>query len=92
MRGRKACVPISILRARTICDLYAAVITLAVANLAIKVLLLKAGKEDIMKRKIATAIMLTLTSIWALAGCHTVKGVGQDMQSGGKAIENSSGR
>ncbi|QWV92889.1 entericidin A/B family lipoprotein [Geomonas oryzisoli] len=45
-----------------------------------------------MKRKIATAVMLTLTTVWALAGCHTVKGVGQDMQSGGKAIENSSGR
>ncbi|MBJ6801571.1 entericidin A/B family lipoprotein [Geomonas propionica] len=45
-----------------------------------------------MKRKIATAVILTLTCIWTLAGCHTVKGVGEDMQSGGKAIENSSGR
>ncbi|WP_246014565.1 entericidin A/B family lipoprotein [Geomonas oryzae] len=30
--------------------------------------------------------------MWTLAGCHTVKGVGEDVQSGGKAIERSSGR
>ncbi|QXE90472.1 entericidin A/B family lipoprotein [Geomonas subterranea] len=46
-----------------------------------------------MKRKIAAAVILTtLTCILALAGCHTVKGVGEDMQSGGREIEKSSGR
>jgi len=28
----------------------------------------------------------------AMAGCHTVKGVGQDINSAGKAIERSSGK
>ncbi|TGU75083.1 entericidin A/B family lipoprotein [Geomonas terrae] len=45
-----------------------------------------------MKRRIAAAVVVVMASMWALAGCHTVKGVGEDMQSGGRAIENSSGR
>ena len=44
-----------------------------------------------MRRKIATAMVVTLTCIWALMGCHTIKGVGEDVQSGGKAIERSTG-
>jgi predicted small secreted protein len=44
-----------------------------------------------MKRKIVLAFVI-LTYMVALSGCHTVKGVGEDMQSGGRAIENSSGR
>ncbi|BCO11495.1 Entericidin EcnAB [Citrifermentans bremense] len=44
-----------------------------------------------MKRKIAGAIIF-VAYIVTLSACHTVKGVGEDMQSGGRAIENSSGR
>lgn len=44
-----------------------------------------------MKRKIAGAIVF-LAYIVTMSACHTVKGVGEDMQSGGKAIEHSSGR
>jgi entericidin B len=49
-------------------------------------------KEKNMKRKIAAAVVIIMASMWTLAGCHTMKGVGEDVQSGGKAIENSSGR
>lgn len=44
-----------------------------------------------MTRKIAGAIVF-LVYIVTLSACHTVKGVGEDMQSGGRAIENSTGR
>jgi len=43
-----------------------------------------------MIRKIAAAAVL-LMFIWTLSGCHTVHGVGQDIESGGRAIEKSSG-
>ncbi|QSV46482.1 entericidin A/B family lipoprotein [Geobacter benzoatilyticus] len=43
-----------------------------------------------MIRKLATSAAL-LVGMWALSGCHTVHGVGQDMESGGRAIERSSG-
>ncbi|MBC9130102.1 entericidin A/B family lipoprotein [Frischella sp. Ac13] len=39
-------------------------------------------------------IVLMLSSlliVLAVAGCHTVKGVGEDIQSGGKALSNASG-
>lgn len=45
-----------------------------------------------MRRKIAAAVVVILASMWTLAGCHTVKGVGEDVQSGGRAIERSSGQ
>ncbi|MBU5635890.1 entericidin A/B family lipoprotein [Geomonas sp. Red69] len=45
-----------------------------------------------MKRKIAAVAFLALTCIGILAGCHTVKGVGEDLQSGGREIEKSSGK
>ena len=48
-------------------------------------------KEKEMKRKIAAAIVL-LVCLWTLSGCHTVKGVGQDVESLGGAIEDSSGK
>jgi len=48
-------------------------------------------KEKEMKRKIAAAIVL-LVCVWTLSGCHTVKGVGQDVKSAGDAIEESSGK
>ena len=47
-------------------------------------------KEREMKKKIAAAVVL-LVCVWTLSGCHTVKGVGQDVESAGQAIEDSSG-
>jgi len=44
-----------------------------------------------MIRKLAASVVL-LVGMWALSGCHTVHGVGQDMESGGRAIERSSGK
>ena len=43
-----------------------------------------------MIRKIAVAAVL-LVCTWTLSGCHTVHGVGQDIEGGGRAIERSSG-
>ena len=45
----------------------------------------------IMIRKIGAAVMF-LVCIWTLSGCHTVHGVGEDIESGGRAIERSSGQ
>lgn len=45
-------------------------------------------KEDEMLRR----IVLTVLCAAILAGCNTVKGVGKDIESGGKAIERSSGK
>ena len=44
-----------------------------------------------MRTKIAAAVVL-LMCLWTLSGCHTVKGVGQDIESVGGAIEESSGK
>jgi predicted small secreted protein len=46
-------------------------------------------KKREMIRKIAAAVLLMC--MWTLSGCHTVHGVGQDIESGGRAIERSSG-
>ncbi|MEN9886901.1 MAG: hypothetical protein RL758_1479 [Pseudomonadota bacterium] len=35
-------------------------------------------------------LTLSLISAFALAGCNTVRGVGQDIQKAGGAIENAS--
>jgi Entericidin EcnA/B family. len=46
-----------------------------------------------MKRKIeATIVLIMCMCILTLSGCHTVKGVGQDIESAGGAIEDSSGK
>ena len=46
-----------------------------------------------MKRKItAVAAVSLFVCMWLVSGCHTVKGVGEDVQSGGEAIERSSGK
>ncbi len=37
-------------------------------------------------------IVLASLCVAILAGCNTVKGVGKDIESGGKAIEKSSGK
>lgn len=42
-------------------------------------------------RRILLAL-LTLSLLTALSACHTVKGVGQDVQSAGGAIEDASGK
>jgi predicted small secreted protein len=48
-------------------------------------------KEKKMIRKLLAAVALFIF-LWTLAGCHTVKGIGQDIESGGRAIERSSGK
>ncbi|MRR07675.1 MAG: entericidin A/B family lipoprotein [Deltaproteobacteria bacterium] len=46
-----------------------------------------------MKRKIAAVTAVALfVCMWLVSGCHTVKGVGEDIQKGGEAIERSSGK
>lgn len=45
-----------------------------------------------MMRKIVSALVVLLICVWTMSGCHTVKGVGQDVESGGRAIERSSGK
>jgi entericidin B len=45
-----------------------------------------------MLTKIAAATLVLLFGMLILSGCHTVKGVGEDVQSGGEAIERSSGK
>jgi predicted small secreted protein len=44
-----------------------------------------------MKKTIATLLSLSfaLCFTFALSGCNTVKGVGQDVQKAGSAIENA---
>jgi len=44
-----------------------------------------------MIKRIALAFLVALLAT-VLAGCNTVKGVGKDIESGGKAIERSSGK
>jgi entericidin B len=39
-------------------------------------------------KMISVSIVLLLIAL-QLAGCHTVRGVGKDIQSGGEAIERS---
>ena len=48
-------------------------------------------KEREMRAKIASAVLL-LICLWTLSGCNTVHGIGKDIESGGKAIERSSGK
>jgi entericidin B len=51
----------------------------------------KGKRRNFMIRQVAVAVLLTLC-VTILAGCNTVKGVGKDIESGGKAIERSSGK
>jgi entericidin B len=43
-----------------------------------------------MIRMISATVLLLCMLI--MSGCHTVHGVGQDVESGGRAIERSSGK
>ena len=51
---------------------------------------LKERRKEMIKKIASIAVLLM--SMWALSGCHTVHGVGQDIESGGRAIERSSGK
>lgn len=44
-----------------------------------------------MKRSLLTLLLLSCTTLF-LGACHTVAGVGKDMQSAGDAIEDASGK
>ena len=44
-----------------------------------------------MMRKIAIAVVFIMC-MCMLSGCNTVRGVGQDVERGGEAIERSSGK
>jgi entericidin B len=44
-----------------------------------------------MMRKITIAVVLFMC-MWMLSGCNTLHGVGKDVESGGQAIERSSGK
>ncbi len=48
-------------------------------------------RRNTMIRKFALAALIAMC-VTVLAGCNTVKGVGKDIESGGKAIERSSGK
>ena len=39
-----------------------------------------------------TATLIAVTIVFALAGCNTVKGVGQDVQKAGNAIERAANK
>jgi len=43
-----------------------------------------------MKRIILAVVMVALLSI-TMIGCHTVRGAGKDIQSGGRALERAAG-
>jgi entericidin B len=48
-----------------------------------------------MRRQFSYAALLlvaVLTAAAALSACNTMEGAGQDMQSGGRALENSADR
>jgi entericidin B len=55
------------------------------------ILLKQIFQEDAMIKRIALTALVALC-VTVLAGCNTVKGVGKDIESGGKAIERSSGK
>jgi entericidin B len=42
-----------------------------------------------MKKRILTVAAPLLVSLLALSACNTVEGVGKDVKSGGKAIEDT---
>jgi predicted small secreted protein len=43
---------------------------------------------DITKRKPVYLLLLALAYAVAISGCNTIEGAGQDIQRGGKAIED----
>ena len=52
----------------------------------------KKGTRHIMQRSILRALLLgfvVVTALGGLSACNTMAGAGQDIQQGGKALENS---
>jgi len=48
-----------------------------------------------MRRNLAKSLLVAfslMTALGALSACNTMAGAGQDMQSGGKALEDSADR
>jgi entericidin B len=48
-----------------------------------------------MRRNLAYSLLVAfslVTALGALSACNTMSGAGQDLQSGGKALENSADR
>ena len=48
----------------------------------------------IMMRKLLSAVVLGtfVAGLFAMSGCNTMKGAGQDIQKGGEKLENSADR
>lgn len=44
-----------------------------------------------MTQKLIGLILAILMALSALAGCHTVQGAGEDIKSGGRALERATG-
>ena len=42
-----------------------------------------------MLRKITGTVVVLVMCMWALSGCHTMQGAGEDIQSGGRALERA---
>jgi len=42
-----------------------------------------------MIRKITGTVVVVMMCMWALSGCRTMQGAGEDIQSGGKALERA---
>jgi len=42
-----------------------------------------------MIRKITGTVVVFVMCMWALSGCHTMQGAGEDIQSGGRALERA---
>lgn len=40
-------------------------------------------------RRLMALVLVAVFSLGALSGCNTVRGAGQDIQEGGKALERS---
>ena len=47
--------------------------------------------STLIRRMLASALVLTVAAI-AAAGCNTMRGMGQDMQEGGQAIQDAATR
>ena len=47
-------------------------------------------RSESMRQKLILVVMIVCAMLFA--GCNTVKGLGQDIESGGKAIERSTGK
>jgi entericidin B len=44
-----------------------------------------------MKKRVA-AVLSLLICAWILSGCNTIHGMGKDIESGGRAVQKSTGK